>query len=82
MMTYMSFIIEINRVTQITNGSNLLDSLIKRVYFELELDSFIIINESSSSLMESNSIEFSNYSFHLTALYPCSISYVGSKHRP
>ena len=67
-MTYMPFLIETRRVTAITNESSLLNLLIKRAYLELELDSFITINESSSSLIESISIELSNCSFHLTAL--------------
>ena len=53
-MTYIPFLIEPNRAIWITNESALLDLLIKRAYLELEVDSFIIINESSSSLIESS----------------------------
>ena len=67
-MTYISFLIEYNLATQITIELSLLDLLIKQAYLELELDSFTTINELSSSLIESNSIEFSSCSFHLTAL--------------
>ena len=68
-MTYMPFLIKPKWTARITNNSSWL-GLINRIYFYLKLDLFTEINESSSSIIESNPFEISSYSFHLTAHHP------------